>query len=111
MYVFNDLGFHIFVEAAYDWFAFHHEVLFDSRGGYLHVKHLIFDEDVLGVLGYNFAHDDGPSLDDAVLVVGGLNAIDAHEHLDEFAYLFWLSAFHWGEGVLCGMMGLVFLFR
>ena len=52
------------------------------------MKHLIFDEDVLGVLGYNFALDDGPSLDDAVLVVGGLNAIDAHEHLDEFAYLF-----------------------
>lgn len=52
------------------------------------MENLVLDENVLGVLGYNLAHDDGPSLDDAVLVVGGLNAIDAHEHLDEFAYLF-----------------------
>ena len=94
MYVLNDLCFHIFIEASHDGFALHHEVLFDGRRGDFDMQHSIFYKNLLGVLADNITHDIRPRLNDAVLIVGSLQAVDAQELLYEIAYGFRLFAFH-----------------
>ena len=50
------------------------------------MKRLVLDEDVTCVALNVGPHDDGPCFDEAVLVVGGLDTVDAHELLNYVEY-------------------------
>ena len=94
MYVFDDLGADVFVQFAGQGAVFHHEVLLDGGGGDLDVEGLVLDEDVGGVTLDEGTHDDGPCLHETVLVVGGLNAVDAQELSDDCVHSFRITLSH-----------------
>lgn len=94
MNVLNDLRVNILVQPLYKVLALHHEVLLDSRRGDFDIQHSILYKNLLGVLADNITHDSRPRLNDAVLIVGSLQAVDAQELLYEIAYGFRLFAFH-----------------
>ena len=71
------------------------------------MKRLVLDEDVTCVTLNVGSHDDGPCFDEAVLVVGGLNTVDAHELLNYVVDSFYLAFSHekgaiMGNGVVMG---------
>lgn len=72
----------------------HEQVLLHGRGGYLHVQRLVLDEKVSCVSADTFAHNGCPRLYEAVLIVGRFDTIQAHELLNDFAYLFGVSFPH-----------------
>ena len=86
------------VESAGDCTVLHEKVLFDSRGCDLYVKGLVLDKYFASVTLYVRPHDDRPGFDESVLVVGGLNAIDAHELLDNSVNPFCVTFSH---GIVC----------
>ena len=94
MNVLNDLRVNILVQPLYKVLALHHEVLLDGRRGDFDMQHLILYKNLLCVLADEIAHDNRPRLNDAVLIVGSLQTVDAQELLYEIAYGFRLFAFH-----------------
>ncbi len=101
MDVLDDLGTDMFVEFAGQGAVLHEEILLDGWGGDLYVKRLVLDEDVTCVALNVGPHDDGPCFDEAVLVVGGLNTVDAHELLNNGVDSFYIAFSH---GRLSGMI-------
>ncbi len=81
--VFNHLGIDMAIETLGDGSVFHQEVLLDGRGRDLDVKGLVLDKDVCRMTCDVFAHHFGPCLDEFVLVVRCLYAVEAHELLND----------------------------
>lgn len=77
----------------------HEEVLLDGWGGDFDVEGLVLDEDVGGVSLDALSHHLGPCLDEAVLVVGCLEAVEPQELLHHVSYLFGVSSSHGCLGV------------
>ena len=94
MDVLNDLRTDVLVELTGQSAVLHHEGLLDGGGGKLDVEGLVLDEDVGRVALDDGTHDFGPCLDETVLVVGGLNAVDAHELLDDAVNSFCIAFSH-----------------
>ena len=94
MHVLDDLCTDVLVELASQGAVLHHESLLDGRRGELDVQGLVLDEDVGSVALNDGTHDFGPCLDETVLVVGGLNAVDAHELLDDCVDAFGVALSH-----------------
>ena len=94
LHVLDDLCTDVLVELASQGAVLHHESLLDGRRGELDVQGLILDEDVGSVALNDGTHDFGPCLDETVLVVGGLNAVDAHELLDDCVDAFGVALSH-----------------
>lgn len=92
--VLNDLGTDVLVEFAGKGTVFHEEVLLDGGGSDLDVEGLVLDEDVGGMALDEGTHDDGPRLDETVLIVGGLNTVDTHELLNGCVYSFGVTFAH-----------------
>ena len=84
----------------------HKQVLFHSRRSYLHMKCLIFDEDVARVSADAFAHHLTPRLHEAILIVGCFDAIQTHELLNDFAYMFGVPFPHDGWVLVVDMWAL-----
>ena len=72
----------------------HEKVLLDGWRSDLYMKSLVLDEDVLRVALNLGTHDHWPSLNQTVLIVGGLNAVDAHELLDDAVNSFCIAFSH-----------------
>ena len=94
LHVLDDLCTDVLVELASQGAVLHHESLLDGRRGELDVQGLVLDEDVGSVALDDWTHDFGPCLDETVLVVGGLNAVDAHELLDDCVDAFGVALSH-----------------
>ncbi len=94
LHVLDDLCTDVLVELASQGAVLHHESLLDGGRGELDVQGLILDEDVGRVALDDGTHDFGPCLDETVLVVGGLNAVDAHELLDDCVDAFGVALSH-----------------
>ena len=94
MDVLNDLRTDVLVELTGQSAVLHHEGLLDGGRGELDVEGLVLDEDVGSVALDDGTHDFGPCLDETVLVVGGLNAVDAHELLDDCVDAFGVALSH-----------------
>ena len=92
--VFNHLCTHVFVEATGECSVLHEKVLLDGWRSDLYMKSLVLDEDVLRVALNLGTHDHWPSLNQTVLIVGGLNAVDAHELLDDAVNSFCIAFSH-----------------
>ena len=94
MDVLDDLCTDVLVELASQGAVLHHEGLLDGGGGKLDVEGLVLDEYVGSVALDDGTHDFGPCLDETVLVVGGLNAVDAHKLLDDCVDAFGVALSH-----------------
>ena len=87
-HILDDLRIHVFIQSSRNGTMFHKQVLLHGRRGYLHMKRLVFYENVSCVSADAFAHHFCPRLYEAILVVGRLDAIQTHKLLNDLANLF-----------------------
>ena len=94
MDVLNDLRTDVLVELTSQGAVLHHESLLDGRRGELDVQGLVLDEYVGCVALDKRTHHHRPCRNKPVLIVGGLNAVDAHELLDDCVDAFGVALSH-----------------
>ena len=94
MHIFNHLRTDVLVQFAGQGTVLHHEVLLHGGGSDLDVERLVLDEDVGGIALDEGTHDEGPRLNQTVLIVGRFNAVDAHELSDDVFYLLSITSSH-----------------
>ena len=66
----------------------HEQILFNGRRCALYLQRLVLDKDVSSVALYAGSHHFRPCLDNAMLVVRSLYAVEPHELAYDIAYLF-----------------------
>lgn len=90
----DDLCAYVGVEASSEFAALHVELLAQNGGGELHVECLIADAEVFGVAGYHGSHHMFPSLNEAILVERGFEALLAEKLSEEITHDFGVGTSH-----------------